>query len=844
MPKSYLHYEVIEKLGQGGMGVVYLAVDKKLNRKVALKFLPDEVSTDPDEQRRFKQEASAAAQLNHPNIAQVFAIEEDKDKLFIVMEYVQGRGLDELIYESAPTMQEKEDIAKQIAEGLKAAHDHDILHRDIKSSNIMITDSGLVKVMDFGLARIQGTTHITKPGTTLGTTSYMSPEQVNGNECDLRSDIWSFGVVLHELFTGELPFKGAYEPAILYAIMEDELDMGIIETQHVPLYMQNIISGCLVKEKGERYQDLQAVIDGIETKKNEVLVSKRGLESQAEDSSKKMYTVVALAVAVVLTLGLIFQDAFPVIFDNLPEKKFLAVLPIEIIGDSPYLTAISDGLSETFSYRLSSLEKHQNSYWVTPASEMRRENIRSATLAKKMFGINLAILSSLQSVNDSTRFTIELVDADNMRRIDTKQIVIASDNLAILEVEGVKVLLNMLNIDIDNTINETLSRGDPSIPEAYEYYLKGVAALQDNSSLDSLEKAITLFKEAVELDSEFALAYAGLGESYWYIYQANKSAEYLEKAEKELKRSLMLNEDLAQVQSSYGLLKTGTGEYEQAVQYFNRALENDNRYTPAYRGLAEAYDKLGKTEQAIATYQKAIDLKPDYWESYKDLGVHYLRKGNFKAAIDQFQKVIKITPSSSTAYSNLGVAYYYNGDMKKAREMFENSLALEKNPITANNLAGLYYWEGNFARAANMYEIALNAYSDRYEIWGNLAAAYELSGSDEKARKAYQTAIAKGEKQLEVNPNDAFVLANLGAYYSDIGDRTTALSYIKRALEINEENIMIRQRAVAAYEKLGMRQEALNWITAAMISDLELQPEFQKLINDPEYQALKENFNE
>jgi serine/threonine protein kinase len=223
--KKILHYKIIEKLGQGGMGIVYLAEDSKLERQVAIKFLPHHIASNSEERKRFEIEAKAAAALNHPNIATIYAIEESDDEMFLVMEYIEGRELKEVVRaQDFVPQQDAINYSIQIAEGLQAAHKKGIVHRDVKASNIMVTNDGKVKIMDFGLAKFRGAGQITKLGTTVGTAAYMSPEQSKGEDVDQRSDIWSFGVVLYEMLAGELPFKGEYEQAIIYSILNEEPD--------------------------------------------------------------------------------------------------------------------------------------------------------------------------------------------------------------------------------------------------------------------------------------------------------------------------------------------------------------------------------------------------------------------------------------------------------------------------------------------------------------------------------------------------------------------------------------------------------------------------------------------
>lgn len=843
MLKSFLHYQIIEKLGEGGMGMVFKARDTKLKRMVALKFLSHRISGNALEHSRFRQEAQSAAALNHPNIAQIYAFEEMDEEVCIVMEYVQGQELKECIAKGDLTLDQKCSIAEQIAQALKTAHDTGIIHRDIKSRNIMINSEGNVKVMDFGLARMQGEVHITKTGTTLGTTSYMAPEQFVGEEMDERSDIWAYGVVLYELFTGQLPFQGVYEPAVMYAIAEEE-PVSVLELNpETPRRIAEVIEQCLVKDKELRYQSIDAILADLTTSEELIPKHKIYVEDRSSRKAGRRLTKIGIPILVLGVLLIYLSNRhLPWTNGNSPPKRYIAVLPIDNIGDNPAMQAICDGLAETFSFKLSQLERYEQAYWVAPTSEMRTEKVTSVRRANKLFGVNLAVISSIQTIGDSTRLIVQLVDADKVRQLDTRQVTVAAQNFVSLERQGVEAMMNMLNIGTNPDIAQTLQDGGSSNPKAYKYYLKGRANLQNYTISDSLENAITNFQRSVNLDPEFPLAYAGLGEAYWRKYELGRDIIWVKKAKEALQRSSDLNNRLAPVQSLLGLVSEGTGDYKSAINHYNSALRIDPNFTSAYRGLAKIYDEQGKNEKAVATYRYAIALKPDIWEGYNDLGKHYFRKGNFKEAAKQFQKVISLIPQSSSAYSNLGASYYYQGKNDEAIKAYQMSLALEKNPAAASNLASLYFSEGHYELSVPLYEIALETYSNSYDIWGNLAVAYEFSGQKQKSRQAYLTAIEKAKKQLEVNPNDAETIADLGAYYSDTGDTLKAHEYILKALSLNDENILIRQRAVSIYEKLGKREEALQWVTPAMTSDIESQPELAALVKDPRYAELKKKF--
>lgn len=840
MASNFLHYEIKRKLGEGGMGIVYLAHDTRLNRDVALKFLPKHIAKDQSKHGRFRVEAQAAAVLNHPNIAQVYAIEEANGELCIVLEYVDGEELKGIVKENKLSTGEKRKIAEEIAKGIKVAHDKGIIHRDIKSRNIMINSSNRVKIMDFGLARLEGSDSSITKDTTAGTTAYMSPEQLHGNEADHRSDIWSYGVVLYELFTGKLPFEGMHEAAIMYSITEEEPSPINSEMYDIPESIRQVINRCLEKRPEDRYQKISEVLDDLRGKSESE--PQESIEDRA-GAKRNAYLLAGIAVvAAVSSLFLFYWNSNYNLMGNVPEKKYLAVLPIENFGSDPELQAISDGLAETFSYRLSELEQYEGSYWVTPASEIRKENVASAPQANKIFGVNLAIASSIQTIQDSTKMILQLIDAENVRTIGAVQVMVHSDNLAQLEQEGIRAMLSMLRIDLQPDMEETLRKGIPTDPKAYEFYLKGKASLQKDDNLEILDTAMGHFKRALELDPDFALAHAGLGESYWRKYLITRDVSLAEQASSSLDRAQSINSELPAVQYLMGLLEDGRGNSGEAVNHYKNALELDPKYTLAYQGMAMAYENLGEFEKADSIYKRVINQKPEYWGGYKDLGDFYLVRGEWDLAVKNLQKAINLAPQNSSTYSNLGYAYFYMDELDSAQVMFEQSLAIEESPITANNLAAIYYKNGRYSEAADMYKLVLDneSYTSRFEIWGSYAGAVEWSEEMTGEDKLYRTAIEKAEAQLEVNPTDAVVHSYIAVFHSDLENRQEALQYIDRALDLNQENNEILVNAVSTYENLGMREEALNWVRADILPQIEWLPDLKELIESPEYIELKE----
>ena len=306
--QTILHYKILSKLGEGGMGIVYKAEDTKLDRIVALKFLPPHISANDEEKKRFIHEAKAAASLNHPNITTIHNIEEIDDKSFIVMEYIKGRELKDKIEAGPLPIDGTLNLAIQIAKGLQAAHTSGVVHRDIKSANIMLTDRSDVKIMDFGLAKISGKTKLTKEGTTLGTVAYMSPEQARGDEVDHRSDIFSLGVLLYEMLTGQLPFKGDYDPAITYSVMNEDPEPITALRTGIPMEFERIVNKCLQKEPSARYQGANELLVDLHKLKKEAetkeLISKSTVETSQPKAPKPTYLVLATIGLTILTLVL------------------------------------------------------------------------------------------------------------------------------------------------------------------------------------------------------------------------------------------------------------------------------------------------------------------------------------------------------------------------------------------------------------------------------------------------------------------------------------------------------------------------------------------------------------
>jgi serine/threonine protein kinase/tetratricopeptide (TPR) repeat protein len=837
------HYTITEKLGEGGMGVVYKAHDTLLERDVAVKFLSSTLADSPDDKERFVREAKAASSLNHPSICTIHDFGEHDGHLFFVMELVQGKTFKEL----AGTLDEQTclRLIREVAEGLGVAHAKQIVHRDVKSGNLMLAADGRVKIMDFGLAQVSGRSELTTVGTTIGTLAYLPPEQARGEDVDRRADIYALGVVLFELLTGERPFNADYHHAMLYQILNEESPAPSQRKKGLNASTDAIVHTCLAKELAQRYQSTTELQDAITT-------ALSGSKVKALRSRPKprfliplgSLLIVALLITVVGPVRI--WDRFISIlgFTAIPDEQHLAVLPFTNIGNDVDRQALCDGLTETMTSQLTQLEQFLGSMWVVPSTDVRRAGITSAEGARKSFGVNLVVDGSLQMIGNDYRVTLNLVNATSIRQINSTSIDIQRKNLATLQDASVMKVLEMLHLRLHPESQNVLQSGGTSVPAAYEYYLRGISALSRYEKEENIDGAILDFQLAIKEDTGYALAHAGLGEAFWRKYEVGQDTRWVRPAIEECEHARTLDDKLAPVNVTLGIVYTGTGKPDSAIHFFEAALRIDPANADAYRGLANAYEAKGDLVTAEQTYKRAIELRPDYWASYNALGVFYTKYSRYNDAIPVFKKVIQLTPNNYKGYRNLGGMYYYLDQRDKAREMFEKSYAIFPDYTIASNLGTLSYIEGRYEEAAQWYERALTHNANDYGTVGNLASAYYwTSDQRSKAPALYHRAIVLALQQLDVNPRDAETRGEVGGYYAMLGQKDSALFYTEHALKTDTTDARLLFVAATTYEKFGDRNQALYWIGKALdagysVGEISNQPELHNLYADARYRAL------
>ena len=862
--KTILNYQIVEKLGEGGMATVYQAVDLKIDRRVALKFTSAALLTSSDVRERFRNEARATSRLNHPNIATLYDVEEFEGEPFLVLEYLPGGTLEDFMHkcqggEQSMKLEQVVAIALGIAEGLAHAHRNGIVHRDIKPANILFSADGLPKITDFGISKFREAPDLTKTGRVMGTAGYMAPEQAQGAEVDARADIFSFGAVLFEMLTGKKPFQADSVPTLLYKIVHEQPPQVRALRPDVPEALNALVRKCLEKKREDRPQRTVELSDAL-----------NGVRRQIESMDGTDGATRTMAVGWVAARGLVTRRAFwlwlllpvavllavafnPSILQRpmqwwrtrgVPGEKKLAVLGFTNLGNNPATQAFCDGLVETLTSMLTQLEDFRGSLWVVPASEVRI--IKNPGDARRQFGANLAITGSLQRSGNQVRINVNLVDASQGRNLASRVIDARVDDLTTLENSVLGQVADMLEVELQPKARNLLRSSSTPVADAYDYYLQGRGYLYRFDRPENSDNAIGAFEKSLAKDSHYALAYAGLGEAYLAKYSLNKDGQWLERAMNSGQQAIALNSHLAGPHVTLGIIFRITGRYQQAIEEFKTALDLDPFNADAYRELATTYDNANQFDEAEKTYRRAIDLRPSSWLSYKDLGVFYVNHNRYRDAEQPYRKVIDLTPDNDWGYRNMGTLYYLEGRNDDAEQMLKKATAIKPTVQAYTNLAALYYFEGRYRDAVRTNQLALDLPDGRINsvVWGNLADAYRWTpGMADKAPDAYRQAIRLAEERLALNPKSADAIIGLAVYWAKLGDRPKALDYLAEARRLAPSYMHVLFQSVLIYELTGQRKLALQALQDALHAgyskdEILREPELAKLRQDPHFQRL------
>jgi len=838
------------------MGEVYKADDPKLKRVVAIKRLSAALRRDPTSHQRLMVEARRACALNHPHIAAVYDVVEENGELCLVMEYVEGITLRQRMKQSQLILDEFLPIAIQCTEALAAAHDKGIIHGDIKPDNIMLTLAGQVKLLDFGLARRrpEQSPEITMDslpelaGPVGGTPAYMAPEVLRGGNPDRPADIFALGIVFYECLSGVHPFRESTLASTADRIFNEEPRVLGKLNPSLPPGLEQVVCHMLAKKTAERYAvageivgELRAVREGVHPGRG-FAARKPTLWNMALLGIGSAFLAVLLTV---LSVPLFRETAWYWVGGRpaVPDVAQLVVLPFMTAESDPQSKAFADGLAETVNAKLTQLTGRK-SLQVVPASEVQEKKVRDAEQARQEFGANMVLTGTLHRSGNRLRVTYSLVDTKTRLQLRSDAITVTDDDPFAAEDKVVEGVADMLRIQLAPHELKTVETHGTIQPAAYDYYVQGRGYLQDPTKLENIDNAIAVFNHALEVDQQYALAYAGLGEAYYNKFHLTRDRSWITKAQGSCSRAVSLQGDEAAGHICLGLVNSVTGHYEQAVDEFQHAVKLEPTSDEAYLGLGKAYEDLGKFDLAETTYKQAIGLRPGYWGGYHWLGTFYLRRGRFTDAINEFQQLLKLAPDSFVGYGNLATAYFSLGKYDDAIPLYEKSIQIYPTQENYSNLAYAYFAKKRFTDAARTNEHARDLNAEEYDVWGNLADSYYWApGERAKAPAAYQKAIALGTDMLQVNSRDASTLADVAYYYAMLGDKQAALKALSKALSLQSGDMNVLSDAALVHNQFGETAEALAFLQKAIAhgypkSSLRVTPNFDNLRTNPRFQKL------
>jgi eukaryotic-like serine/threonine-protein kinase len=846
-------FAIQELLGKGGMGEVYRASDLRLKRQVALKRIAPHLRGDKRSRERLWKEAESASRLSDPHIAAVHDVIEEENELFIVMEYVEGQTLRRRFAEPISII-EFLPIATECALALAAAHNAGIVHHDIKPENIMLTTSGQVKILDFGVAknlpRPETSTSSTQTAPEFaGTLNYMAPEVVREKESDSRADIFSLGIVFYEAIAGSNPFRAkSFLETSDRILHHDQPPLRELNPKS-PAEFDRIVGKMLAKDPAQRYStaaDLAIDLRALEFTLTESGV--RVIRQMPVERRRRAMPWVALIVAAFLIAMAVYNPTRQQLkiwlgISPIPRTKQVAALPLSVVDGDAQTAAFGAGLTETLTAKLTQLTGDP-SLQVVPATEIRGKHVSTVDEARKEFGVNLVLEGSLHKSGQQVRINYILVDARTRRQLRAESLTFPAMDSFAAEDAVVNGAIQMLELEIQGRQRKALESHGTQVAGAYDYYLQGRGYLQNYDRVENLDSAVQVFERALAIDPGYALAYAGLGDAYWKKYERNKEPSWIDKSREACQQAIRLDGRLSSAHTCLGTLSAGTGNYQEGAQEFERAAETEPTNDDAFRGLADAYDHLGKSQDAEKTYRRAIELRPYYWAGYNWLGVFYYRQARFREAAEMFSQVVALAPDSFVGYSNLGAVYVEQARYTDAITVLERSIAIRPIAYGYTNLGNAYFFLRRYEEADRAYEQAIKLTEKDSLLWWNLGDGYYWTpGKRSQSVAAYKQGIAIAEEELHVNPNNSSSYGVLAVCHAMLGERNPALDALRRGLQLSPTDQFLFYQGALVYNQFGQSEVAIDWLKKAVAagwprSRLRDYPNFDHLWANPRSREL------
>ncbi|MGC1385572.1 MAG: tetratricopeptide repeat protein [Candidatus Acidiferrales bacterium] len=868
-------YRIDSLLGQGGMGRVYKAYDKELDRTVAIKVVREGAISQGDALKRFKQELVLASKISHKNILRIHDMGTVGTLRFISMAYVDGKDLQHVIKDNPKMPLDRTlNFAKQIADALAAAHAEGVVHRDLKPQNLLVDKNDQIYVCDFGLAKSfeEGAIGMTRTGAFLGTPRYMSPEQVEGKPVDNRADLYAFGLILYEMVVGDVPFTGDSTLKVMYQRIQEKPKSPKVLKPDLPNWIVRIIMRCLERDPADRYQNAYEILADIQGSTSGSGVSRAGFSRIGSDTQSVIIQLprfterkwIPITAGVVVLLAILF--AIPPIRHLLPgfrstngssgaggvsgippilSGKFVAVLPFRVLGDEQGLGYIAEGLNESLTAKLFQIKDLK----LAPDSEMSKISPKDTPQEiGRRLGSNLLITGTVQGSPDKMAVIVNLENVAEGKKIWTQQFEGVPSDLLSMEDKISTQLVSALDVKATNE-ELALSAAHPTENvDAYDLYLRGKNAMRGQQDVKNEETAAGFFQQAIAKDPSFALAYSGLADASLAIYSVKKDPLWSDRALSAAQQAQRLNDNAAEVHFTMGKVYQATGKTSEAIAELQRALKIEPNSDQGYLTLGSVYLGMGRGEEAIAAYQKAIQINEYYWLNYNSLGEAYQHLGDYDKALAAFQKITQLEPDNAAGYDNVGLVLLQQGKYAESISYFQKAIGLVPNYATTHsNLGTAYFQLKRYDEAIKEFEKAVELSPDNDLLVGNLGDAYRMAGQKEKADAAYDQAIKLAYKTLQVNPRSAGATTSLAIYYAHKGDAKQSVTFIERAKSLDKQSVDILYADAEVQALAGHPDEAFKSLRLALqkgvaFSDAKNDPDLISLQSRPEFAQLEKQF--
>jgi serine/threonine-protein kinase len=848
-------FEVLSRLGAGGMGEVWRARDTRLQRDVAIKVLPEAFAQDADRLQRFTREAHVLASLNHPNIAAIYSFEEVDGLRFLVLELVSGETLKQRIVRAPVPVNEAIRFALQIADALEAAHAKGILHRDLKPANVNVTPEGKLKLLDFGLAKAFAlgaaspdishsptiAADATHQGVVLGTASYMSPEQARGRALDARSDLWAFGCVIYEMLARKKAFDGDSVSDILVAILDREPDWAALPSA-TPSPLRDLLRRLLEKDPAKRpgnVRETRALLEAAAGSRTTAVFA--ALPRPATRAGRVTGAVAAVAV---LAGGAYLALRTRPGAGALPKEKYLAILPFKDLSGRAEGQVVVDGIADSFGARLTKVPG-----LMVMSSGRDAGGVSDAEIARfaRERGANLLLQCSYRSQGDTVRLTYRLLSPTSLAILAGDEVEGAAKDQFALEDRLFENVLASLRLQVGRTGAPAAANAAvvAQRPAAGEPYFRALGLLRRYDDPDALASAIDILASIPGAEKS-ALVQAALSRGLLERYRMAKDPEDASRARVAVERAIALDDRLPESHLALGQLLLQTGRPKDAVDEIRKALERQARSADATLLLGDALLKAGAPAEAEAAYREAITLNPDYWASYSKLAAVFYQRGDMPMALELFRTAAGKNPASPKVLSNVGAVLLRLGRLDEAEAAFRKAVDLAPNPdaLSFSNLGTSQYLAGRAIDAAASFEkaAAANPNDLRYRV--NLADAYRFSpGLEGRADAAYREGLRLADAERAIHPLDAGTLAIVAKAQARTGNAAQAALSLQQALALEPENPAVLFRAAVVENALGHGPQALQLLKRAVgkgvaPAQIARDPELFNLKDEPDYRTL------